>query len=106
VAFGHVGYMPEYAKVLQETNTQVLFNIRDPRDVVVAEYENGLKKLEADPKIPPLWDFYDEEAGMRIFKKPDPITDLIIMAGVRWPCWLGWLQHDFVMPVKMEIIVR
>jgi hypothetical protein len=68
----------------------------------VAEYENARKKLEADPQIPPLWDFYDEEAGKRIFEKADPISDLIYLAAVRWPHWLGWLDHDFVLKIKYE----
>jgi hypothetical protein len=103
-AFGHVAYMPEYAQVFEETDTRVIFNVRDPRDVVVAEYENALKKLSADPKVPPLWNFYDEEAGMRIFEKPDPISDLIILAAARWPHWTGWMKHSFVMTVKYEDI--
>jgi hypothetical protein len=94
--------MPEYAEVLEETDTRVIFNVRDPRDVVVAEYENAKRKLEADPKDIPLWDFYDSEAGMRIFEKDDPITDLIILASARWPRWLGWLDHDFVLKIKYE----
>jgi len=102
MAFGHVAYMPEYAEVLEETDTLVLFNIRDPRDVVIAEYENARRKIEADPQSLPLWDFYDEEAGMRIFQKPDPIIDLIIFAAARWPRWLGWMDHDFVKVVKYE----
>lgn len=101
-AFGHIAYMPEYAQVLKETNTKVLFNTRDPRDIVIAEYENGMRHLRADPQFPPLWDFFDKEAGKRIFKKQDPITDLIILAGARWPHWLGWLEHDFVKQVKYE----
>jgi hypothetical protein len=101
-AFGHLAYMPEYEKVFRETDTKVIFNVRDPRDVIVAEYENARRKLEADPKSIPLWDFYDEEAGMRIFQKPDPITDLIIFAAARWPHWLGWLDCDFVLKIKYE----
>jgi len=102
IAFGHLAYMPEYAQVFEETDTRVIFNIRDPRDVVVSEYENARRKFEADPKDNPLWNFYDEEAKKRIFQKDDPITDLIILAAARWPRWLGWLEHDFVMKVKYE----
>lgn len=102
IAFGHVAYMPEYAKVLEDTNTLVLFNVRDPRDVVVAEYMNGLRQIAADGQASPLWNFFDDEAGMRIFEKPDPISDLIELAAARWPRWLGWLDHDFVMKVKYE----
>lgn len=101
-AFGHLAYMPEYAEVFRKTNTKVLFNIRDPRDVVVAEYENARRKFRADPKDNPLWNFYDKDAGKRIFEKDDPITDLIILAAVRWPRWLGWMDHDFVKVIKYE----
>jgi hypothetical protein len=103
-AFGHVSYMPEYAKVLEETDTRVIFNIRDPRDVIVAEYENARTKFEANPKDSPLWNFYDEEAGKRIFEKGDPIPDLIELAAARWPRWLGWMDHDFVKVFKYEDI--
>ncbi|MHA2403289.1 MAG: sulfotransferase domain-containing protein [Candidatus Kariarchaeaceae archaeon] len=102
MAFGHVAYMPEYAKVLKEADTRVIFNVRDPRDVIVAEYENARRKFEADPEDNPLWNFYDTEAEMRIFEKPDPIIDLIIFASCRWPRWLGWLDHDFVKKIKYE----
>jgi len=101
-AFGHVAYMPEYAKVLEETNTRVLFNIRDPRDVVVAEYENARKHFKADPTSSPLWNFYDQVDKKRIFEKKDPISDLIVLASARWPRWLGWMEHDFVKTVKYE----
>jgi len=103
-AFGHVAYMPEYAEVLEKTDTRVIFNIRDPRDVVVAEYENARTKFEADPKDNPLWNFYDKEEGKRIFEKEDPITDLIVLAAARWPRWLGWMDHDFVKVIKYEDI--
>jgi hypothetical protein len=102
IAFGHIAYMPEYAKVLKETNTLVLFNIRDPRDVVIAEYYSAMRHLRESRKARPLWDFYDKEAGMNIFDKPDPIIDLIIFAATRWPRWLGWMDHDFVKVVKYE----
>lgn len=101
-AFGHIAYMPEYANVLEQTNTKVLFNIRDPRDVIVAEYENGLKVLDGDPKSSPLWNFMDKETNKRIFEKEDPISDLIILAAARWPRWLGWMEHDFVKTVRYE----
>ena len=101
-AFGHVAYMPIYAKVCEMTNTKVIFNVRDPRDVVVAEYENAQKHFKADPKSSPLWNFYDQEAKKRIFEKADPITDLIILAAARWPRWLGWMDHPFVKTIKYE----
>lgn len=100
-AFGHLTYLPEYAKVLEETNTKVLFNIRDPRDVIVAEYENALRKFRHGDNMP-LWNFYDSEKGEWLYRSEDPISELIVLASARWPQWLGWLNHDFVKPVKYE----
>ena len=97
-AFGHLSYLPEYAKVLEETNTRVLFNIRDPRDVIVSEYENAQRPGNKMP----LHNFYDVENEKFLYDHDDPITELIIFAAARWPRWLGWLDHDFVMPVKYE----
>jgi hypothetical protein len=100
-AFGHLSYVPEYADVFERTNTKVLFNIRDPRDVVVAEYENALRKFEQGDMMP-LWNFYDSEKGEYLYSSDDPIAELIVLAAARWPRWLGWLDHDFVKPVKYE----
>jgi hypothetical protein len=100
-AFGHVAYRPEYAQVLEETDTKVLFNIRDPRDIIVSEYENAQRKFALGDDMP-MWNYYDQEAEEFIFRKPDPISDLIVLAAARWPQWLGWLDHDFVKPVKYE----
>ena len=100
-AFGHLSYMPEYAKVLEETDTKVLFNIRDPRDVVIAEYENALRKFKQGDNMP-LWNFYDSGKDEYLFRSKDPIAELIVLAAARWPRWLGWLDHDFVKPVKYE----
>lgn len=92
--FGHISYLSEYAEALQSRPTKVLFNFRDPRDVVIAEYysvgKNGYPNL------------YIEEYGKNIADIEDPITELIEIAAVRWPRWLGWLDHDFVMPVRYE----
>ena len=100
-AFGHVSYLPEYAKVLEETDTRVLFNIRDPRDVIVSEYENALRKIGVGDKMP-MWNYYDAENEKFLYDHDDPITELIIFAAARWPHWVGWLDHDFVLPVKYE----
>jgi hypothetical protein len=94
--------MPEYAEVLERTNTKVLFNFRDPRDVVIAEYENAQKYRREEREGSPLWNFMDAEDGVFLYDKEDPISELIILAAARWPRWLGWLDHDFVMPVKYE----
>ena len=100
-AFGHISYMPEYAKVLRETGTKVLFNYRDPRDVIVAEYKNAIRKMLAGDTMP-LFNFYNSENKKFLYKHDDPISELIILAAARWPQWLGWLDHDFVKPVKYE----
>jgi len=97
-AFGHVPYFPEYAKALEETDTRVIFNIRDPRDVIVAEYENS--KRAGDQM--PLHNFYDVENKKYLYEHEDPISELIIFAAARWPHWLGWMDHDFVMTLKYE----
>jgi hypothetical protein len=101
-AFGHLSYTPEYAEVFMETHTKVLFNIRDPRDVIVSEYENAKRHYAEGRKEMALYNFLDKEDGICLFDKDDPITELIILAGARWPNWLGWLKHDFVLPVKYE----
>ena len=101
-AFGHLSYLPEYAKVFEDTNTRVLFNIRDPRDIIVAEHENAKRHYERQKKGSPLYNFQDEEDGIFLFDKKDSITELIIISHARWPRWLGWLNHDFVMPIKYE----
>ena len=100
-AFGHLTYLPEYAKVLEETDTRVLFNTRDPRDVIVSEYENAKRKVSAGDKMP-LHNFYDAEEEKFLYDHDDPITELIIFAAARWPRWIGWLDHDFVKQIKYE----
>ena len=99
---GHLTYLPEYAEALQAQPTKVLFNIRDPRDVVIAEYESGLRHLREGRKAKPLWDFVDDRDGKSAFEREDVIAELIVYAAARWPRWLGWLDHDFVLPVKYE----
>ena len=101
-AFGHLSYLPAFAEVFMETDTKVLFNIRDPRDVIVAECENAKRHYKEGKKGMPLYNFLDSDDDTFLFDKKDPITELIILAHARWPRWLGWLDHDFVMPVKYE----
>ena len=94
-AFGHVSYLPIYAKALQEIEpTKVLFNVRDPRDVVISEYYSSAYGEWPNLHIP--------EYKCSIAELEDPILELIRVAAVRWPKWLGWLQHDFVRKVKYE----
>lgn len=101
-AFGHLAHRPEYAKVFMETSTKVLFNVRDPRDIVVAEYRNAQRKFAIDSKDMPLWNYYDAEAEKFLYDHDDPIRELIILASARWPQWIGWLDYDFVLKVKYE----
>ena len=97
--FGHVSYLPEYHKAIQKVPTKVLFNIRDPRDIVIAEFE---KAKTYPPNLPFFLDYLDKQEGIRVMKKADPIAELIRFSAARWPRWLGWLQHNYVMPVKFE----
>ena len=101
-AFGHLSYLAAFAEVFKEVDTKVLFNIRDPRDVIVAEFENAKRHYRDGKNGMPLYNFLDSEDDTYLFDKKDPITELIILANARWPRWLGWLDHDFVMPVKYE----
>ena len=101
-AFGHLAYRPEYAKVFMETSTKVIFNVRDPRDIVVSEYHNAQRKFAKNPNDMPLWNYLDQETGEFLHRKEDPITELIIFAAARWPQWIGWLDYDFVLQIKYE----
>ncbi len=65
-AFGHLSYTPEYAKVFMDTDTKVLFNIRDPRDVIVAEYGNAQRHYAEKRKGGPLYNFLDKEDGTEL----------------------------------------
>jgi len=95
--FGHVSYLPEYAEAIQNQPTKVLFNVRDPRDVIVSELYN-IKK-QKDPAHG-LWNF--RIGATDVLYSGDPIYYLIEFASKRWPNWLGWLDHDFVYKVKYE----
>lgn len=93
-AFGHISYLPEYADALQAVPTKVLFNVRDPRDVIVAEFHSIQKGGWPNLFVP----LYQKEISLL----DDPISELIELAAARWPHWLGWLDHDWVMEVKYE----
>lgn len=94
-AFGHISYLPVYAQALQlKEDTKVLFNVRDPRDTVIASYFSASKG-----KWPNL---HIEEYGCNIADLEDPISELIQVAAVRWLKWIGWIQHDFVKIVHYE----
>ena len=95
-AFGHVTYLPEFAKAIQAEPTRIIFNIRDPRDVIVAEYYN-MKK--AKPGMGWL-NFWIPEKECYVVDD-DPISHLIDFA-VRWKVWLGWMKDEFTYVVRYE----
>lgn len=95
-AFGHLSYLSDYAKAIQAKPTKVIFNVRDPRDVIVSELYNMKRKGKY------AWlNFYLPEKGCHVFDDDDPISHLIVFAK-RWERWLGWLEHDFVYKIKYE----
>ncbi|MHA2246894.1 MAG: sulfotransferase domain-containing protein [Candidatus Hodarchaeales archaeon] len=104
-AFGHVPYNPEYAECIQTQPTKVLFNVRDPRDIIVAVFYN-MNKVYFKGKRPGAKGYGHlnlvDKNGKLLIQKNDPISELIKIEAGRWPHWLGWLQHDFVMKVKYE----
>lgn len=102
-SFGHVTCLPEYVEALQAQPTKVLFNVRDPRDVIIAIYCKSREDHVAQYGTG-LWNFFDEDAGCPIMEKPgrEPITDLIEIEASRWPKWLPWIKQDFVRMVKYE----
>ena len=95
-AHGHVAYLTEYAEAIQSQPTKVLFNVRDPRDIIIAEYHNMMKYEDKQSWL----NFYLKDKDCYV-AKDDPISHLINFA-VRWEKWLGWLDHDFVKKVKYE----
>jgi len=103
--FGHIPYNPEYAECVQARPTKVLFNVRDPRDIVVANFYN-INKIYFKGKYPGAKGNghlnLQNKDGVLVVNSKDPIAELIEIEAGRWPHWLGWLQHDFVMKVKYE----
>lgn len=103
-AFGHLAYDPAYAEALQAQPTKVLFNVRDPRDVVIAEYEN-IRRHRAAHREGWAWldmDFFEGSPPIRLGDTKDPISHLIWLASERWPVWLGWMKHEWVRVVHYE----
>jgi len=101
-AFGHIPYLPDYAEAVQTKPTKVLFNIRDPRDVVVSEWENILtfKKKGA---LGHAWLNYKRASdGKRIDELDDPLSEIIKIDAIKWLNWIGWLNHDYVTVVRYE----
>jgi hypothetical protein len=99
--FGHVSYLPEYAVAIQKKPTKVLFNIRDPRDIIVSEYYNMMKLFSRGNSDHALWNFRMKDSRT-VYGSGDPIKYLIEFASCRWLNWLGWMKHDFVYTVKYE----
>jgi len=101
-AFGHVAYLPEYAEAVQTASTKVVFNVRDPRDVIIAEIAH-IKKFEREGRISHAWLNYKRESDdKRINEIADPITEMIMIAAAKWKNWIGWLDHDFVTRLQFE----
>jgi hypothetical protein len=102
-AFGHMPYRDEFVEALQIRPTKVLFGIRDPRDVIVSELEN-IKRSVRDYKNRGMgmWNWMVPNTEKMVIELDDPIAFLIEVAHYRWKNWYGWLDHDFVMPVKYE----
>ena len=95
-AFGHISYLPEYFSAVQAAPTKIIFNVRDPRDVVVSNYYNILKKHDKRYGHGHL-NFKDLSDGKLLIEKDDPISELIKIESERWPFWLGWLDHSSLM---------
>jgi len=93
-AFGHISYLPEFWNSLQKTPTKVIFNIRDPRDVVVSNYYN-IRRLHfgKDPGHGHL-NYFNNDTGKCLMDSDDPLSELIKIEAARWPHWLGWLDQD------------
>ncbi len=101
-AFGHVAYLPEYAAAVQAIPTKVIFNVRDPRDVVIAEIAH-IKIFEKKGKIAHAWlNFKRVSDGKRINELDDPIMEMIKVDAARWRNWIGWLDHPWTIRLQYE----
>jgi len=101
-AFGHIAYRPEFADACEENGVKVIFNVRDPRDVVISLYENRHKYDDPNVKGRPLWDFLDYEDNTFVFQKEDVISELIEITAAMWEQWTAWADHSFVYVLKYE----
>lgn len=101
-AFGHIPYQPEWVEALQSRSTKVIFAIRDPRDVIVSEHEYMKKTVGHSGRGAGLWNWLVPGTEKTVTEMDDPLAFLIESAFYRWQNWYGWLDHDFVMPVKYE----
>lgn len=90
-AYGHITYCKEYDEILRG-NTDVLFNVRDPRDIIMAEVHNAKRKYDQGERDH-AWMNIDIGDGNRLFDQPNPIPYLIDIARERWVYWLGWINE-------------
>lgn len=101
-AFGHIPYIPEYVDAVQAQPTKVLFNVRDPRDVIVAEIE-FIRGCIRKGNLGSAWlNYQRSHDSLRIHQLKDPLSELIKIAAFKWPEWLGWLDHDFTVLLHYE----
>jgi hypothetical protein len=101
--FGHIAYHPLYGEATRTQPTKVVFNVRDPRDVVVSEYENLLRvRAGGGARAEGLWNVLLPDEGKHLIDSSDPIGWLIRLAAARWPNWLGWMDEDNVALIHYE----
>lgn len=102
-AFGHIQFWTEYQKCINKRGTKVLFNVRDPRDVVISELENILRRRREESNRGWLDMMVEGDNGpVDLVDRPDPISDLITMAHYRWSTWIGWLNYPDVFVLRYE----
>jgi len=97
-AFGHITFRNEYAYEL--LRDRVLFNIRDPRDIIAAEIHNADRKYLEGEKTHTWLNLRIENEYL--FDLPDRIEHLIKIAKIRWTCWLGWLDFPNISIIRYE----
>lgn len=101
-AFGHIAYLPEYVEALKTKPTRVLFNMRDPRDVVISRWHRILKFI-ADGDPDGAWLNYRRASdGRRFTDLEDPFSEMIISEAIQWTNWLDWVDEPFTTVVRYE----
>lgn len=101
-AFGHLPYNDEYLEALRSIPTKILFNVRDPRDIVVANFHSIRKVYFEKKRGSGHLNFYCADEGKVLIEMDDPISELIQVEAERWKHWIGWHGVDDVMTVKYE----
>lgn len=102
MAFGHVAYLPEYHAALMKRPTRIIMNLRDPRDTIVAEWEHTLGMIAKGEKRMAWLNYRRVSDGKLLSDLEDPISELIKIDAIIWQNWLGWLDHEEVIPVRYE----